>query len=84
MAANYTLDQIRDYLNADSLHYLSQEGLVRATGMPLDSFCLACFDGQYPVPYDPQMDKFIMERRRARVESLGEELAKDELQARLL
>ncbi len=84
MAANHSVDEIRQYLNADSLHYLSREGLVKATGLPRQSFCMACFTGDYPVPYDPKVDKEIMERRRARVESLGEALAKEELQAKLL
>lgn len=84
MAANYTLQEIQKYLNADSLAYLSSEGLVKATGLPKRSFCMACFDGNYPVPYDPLVDKHIMERRRSRVESLGEALAKEELQTKLL
>src|SRR5215204_799540 len=84
MAANYSLDDIRKYLNADSLHYLSQEGMVRATGLPANSFCMACYDGNYPVEYDPTTDKLIMERRRGRTEGLGEELAKEQAQIRLL
>ncbi|PYK96428.1 MAG: amidophosphoribosyltransferase [Verrucomicrobia bacterium] len=84
MASNYSLDEIRKYLNADSLAYLSQKGMVKATGLPAESFCMACYDGDYPVPYDPTADKHIMERRRARVESLSEALAKEELQPRLL
>src|SRR5213592_242657 len=84
MAANYSLDEIRKYLSADSLAYLSQQGMIKATGLPADSFCMACYDGRYPVPYDPLVDKHIIERRRARVESLGEALVKEELQPRLL
>ncbi len=84
MAANYDLEEICQYLNADSLNYLSKEGMVKATGQPTDSFCLACYDGEYPVEYDPTVDKHIMERRRARVESLGESLAKEEEQPKLL
>jgi amidophosphoribosyltransferase len=84
MAANYNLEEICQYLNADSLNYLSQEGMVKATGQPTDSFCMACYDGEYPVEYDPTVDKHIMERRRARVESLGESLAKEERQPKLL
>jgi len=84
MAANYNLGEICQYLNADSLNYLSKEGMVKATGQPTDSFCLACYDGEYPVQYDPTVDKHIMERRRARVESLGESLAKEEEQPKLL
>lgn len=83
MAANYSLEQIRDYLNADSLAYLSPEGLVKSTGLPRDGFCMACFNGEYPVPYDPLIAKNIMERRRERVESLGDALALEERQRRL-
>lgn len=84
MAATHSLEEIRAYLQADSLAYLSREGMIKATGLPADSFCLACYDGQYPVPYDPKLDKFIMERRRQRVKSLSEELARDAQQPRLL
>ena len=58
--------------------------MVKATGLPKTSFCMACYDGNYPVPYDSKLEKNIMERRRARVESLGEALAKEEMQTRLL
>ena len=84
MAANYSIDAIRKYLNADSLAYLSQAGMVASTGLGKEAFCMACYDGNYPVPYDPKTDKHIMERRQARVESLGESLAKDEMQIKLL
>jgi amidophosphoribosyltransferase len=84
MAANYSLDEIRDYLNADSLYYLSKDGMVKATGLPKESFCMACYDGNYPVPYDPLVDKHIMERRRVRVEGLSDALVKEEMQTRLL
>jgi amidophosphoribosyltransferase len=84
MAANHSLDEIRNYLNADSLHYLSLDGMVKATGLPKGSFCLACYNGDYPVPFDPLVDKHIMERRRHRHESFGEALEKEELQIKLL
>jgi len=80
MAANYDLGEICQYLDADSLNYLSQEGMVRATGKPEQSFCMACYDGNYPVKYDPTVDKHIMERRRDRAESL----AGDDSQPKLL
>ena len=70
MAANNTLDEICQYLDADSLNYLTQDGMVQATGKPKESFCMACYDGQYPVEYDASVDKHIMERRRERSESL--------------
>ncbi|RPI97834.1 MAG: amidophosphoribosyltransferase, partial [Chloroflexi bacterium] len=71
MAANYSLEQIRTYLNADSLYYLSQEGLVKATGLPQNSFCMACYDGKYPVPYDPGVDKHTIERRNGHAPTLS-------------
>ena len=84
MAANYSIDEIRKYLNADSLAYLSMAGMVQATGLGKETFCRACYDGDYPVPYDSKVDKHIMERRRARVEGLAEGLAKEERQFKLL
>ena len=70
LANQCTLEEIRDYLEADSLGYLDVAGMVRATEQPADSFCLACFNGEYPIPVDPGMDKFIMERRRQRTNLL--------------
>ncbi len=84
MAANYSIEEICKYLNADSLAYLSKAGMVAATGLPAGGFCMACYDGDYPVPFDPKLEKHIMERRRARVEGLGEALAKDQKQIKLL
>jgi amidophosphoribosyltransferase len=43
MAANHSVEAIRDYLNADSLYYLSTDGMVAATGLPKENFCLACW-----------------------------------------
>lgn len=84
MAANHSVEAIREYLNADSLHYLSPEGMVKATGLPKSDFCMACWDGDYPVPYDPATDKEIIERRRSRVESLRDSLSGNGAQIRLL
>ncbi|HAB15070.1 MAG TPA: amidophosphoribosyltransferase [Verrucomicrobiota bacterium] len=84
LAANYTVEEIRKFLNADSLGYLSEEGMVKATGLPKNHFCLACYNGDYPVKFDPKMDKHIIERRRARTSGLGPELAVEERQQRLL
>ena len=84
MAANNTVDEIRQYLNADSLHYLSQAGMVAATGQPWENFCMACYDGKYPVAYDPALDKSIIERRRRLAMTLGEAAEKDAEQIKLL
>ena len=84
MAANNSIEEIRKYLNADSLHYLSLEGMVRATGLPRESFCMACYDGQYPVAFEPGTHKHIIERRNGNALSLTEALAKEQEQIRLL
>ena len=71
IANQHTLDEIRDYLGADSIGYLDVEGMVKATGQEEKNFCLACFNGDYPVPVDPTIDKFIMERRAHRANLLA-------------
>ncbi|NUL83560.1 MAG: amidophosphoribosyltransferase [Armatimonadetes bacterium] len=49
VAANQTVEDIRQQIGADSLGYLSIGGLVKAVGQPRGRFCLACFDGEYPI-----------------------------------
>jgi len=71
IANQHTMDEIRDYLGADSIGYLDVPGMVRATEQEESKFCLACFNGQYPVPVDPKLDKFIMERRANRGDLLA-------------
>ncbi len=70
LANQCSIDQIREYLGADSIGYLSVEAMIAATKLPGSEFCLACFNGRYPVPYDKEVDKFIMERRSNRGELL--------------
>ena len=84
MAANHSQEEIRKYLNADSLHYLSKDGMVQATGLPKEGFCMACYDGNYPVPYDAALDKHIIESRKHRVSSLAEAVAQEKAQIDLL
>jgi len=64
LAANKSVEEIREFIGADSLAYLSFEGLFRATGRPRDDFCLACFDGKYPITLldEQQMGKMSLER----------------------
>lgn len=49
IAANMSVDSIKDQIGADSLGYLSINGVVSAVGRPEDEFCLACFSGKYPL-----------------------------------
>jgi amidophosphoribosyltransferase len=71
--------EIEKYLGVDSVGYLDIDGMVRATGLPKDQFCLACFDGEYPVPFDGILDKFIMERRKGRSNLLQEDITQPRL-----
>jgi amidophosphoribosyltransferase len=50
IGARMTVDEIRAHIGADSLAYLSLEGMVASTEIPSDEFCTACFSSRYPVP----------------------------------
>ena len=53
IAANQSLEEIRQFIEADSLSYLSLEGMFAALDKGASSsFCAACFDGQYPTPLE--------------------------------
>lgn len=49
IAADMSTEQIAEYLGADSVGYLSIEGLIKSTGRAAESLCLACFNGEYPI-----------------------------------
>lgn len=70
LANQCTTEEIRTYLGADSIGYLDLDGMVRSTGQPANEFCMACFNGDYPVPFDRGFDKLIMEKRRSRARLL--------------
>jgi amidophosphoribosyltransferase len=63
VAARMSIAEIRDQIGATSLGYLSIDGLCRAVGMNRDRFCLACFNGDYPIaiPDRLKMSKFALE-----------------------
>ena len=70
LANRMTPQEITKYLGADSLGYLDVDGMVRACKLPASKFCLACFNGDYPVPFAPEEDKGVLERRREQAASL--------------
>ena len=53
IANQMSVEEIRDFINADSLAYLSIEGMKTAVGAK-DDFCTACFDRRYPIPDTPR------------------------------
>lgn len=56
IASRKSVDEIRDYIGADSLHYLSMEGLYNSLGKET-GFCTACFTGNYPIEIPSQNDR---------------------------
>lgn len=79
IANQLTHQEICDYLGADSIGYLDVAGMVRATGLEENSFCMACFTGEYPVPFDAAFDKLFMERRKSRSQLLPDQSAQPPL-----
>lgn len=61
IAARKSIPQIREFIGADSLGYLSLDGLVRAVDLPRESLCLACLTGEYAIPVQLEMDKLALE-----------------------
>ncbi len=63
IAARKSVEELKDYLGLDSLHYLSIKGLLQSTGIenPEQHFCKACFDGCYPVSFDELVSKDCLE-----------------------
>ena len=60
IAAQKSIDEIRDYMGLDTLYYLSLDGLIEATNMDGSLFCLACFNGEYPVEPDKGFHKLTL------------------------
>jgi amidophosphoribosyltransferase len=50
IAATHSIEEIREFLEADSVAYLSLEGLLSAVGTERQSYCTSCYTGNYPVP----------------------------------
>lgn len=63
IASSKTVEEISSFIGADSLRFLSLDGLVKATGGAKGDFCTACFDGEYPtkIPRDIKLSKLILE-----------------------
>jgi len=61
IAAHKSVEQIREFIGADTLGYLSLPGLFKAVDLPKNIFCTACFTGDYPIPVQLEMDKLALE-----------------------
>jgi amidophosphoribosyltransferase len=60
IAATHTIDEITTYLQADSVGYLSLEGLMSAVGSGSGGYCSSCYTGQYPVDF-PRDEKVYLQ-----------------------
>ena len=65
IAADKSVEEIRDYIGATSLAYLSHEGLVDATTRPRSELCRACLTGEYPTAVPAEQAKLRFEPARA-------------------
>jgi amidophosphoribosyltransferase len=61
LASGKSVEEIRSFVGADSLGYLSHEGLLRAVGVSGNSVCMGCFTGSHPIPVQLEMDKLALE-----------------------
>jgi len=59
IASSRSIEEIRRFIGADSLHYLSFDGMVKATGLPESVFSTSCFTGEYPIDIGKRRDEII-------------------------
>ncbi len=64
VAANHSIEEIRQFIGVDSLKYLSLEGMLNSMMLPKDEFCTACFTGNYPTTICKPPSKKALERTR--------------------
>jgi amidophosphoribosyltransferase len=62
IANQMTIDELRDMLGADSLGYISIEGMIEATKQKANNLCKACFDGVYPIEIPKGAGKEVLEK----------------------
>lgn len=67
IANGRTVDEIRDFLEIDSLSYLSLDGMLACCGMSYEQACTACWSGDYKVPVEETYGKFGFERQQPRM-----------------
>ena len=67
LACTHSMEEIKEFLDVDSIGYLSREGLLAAVSGGRENvkgnFCTACWTGEYPTPLFDEMDKFKLERK---------------------
>ncbi len=56
IAAKNSVDEITKFIEADTLKYISHEGMIKSTGLSQDTFCTACFSGKYPIEIPQELE----------------------------
>ena len=79
IASGLGVDEVRQSIGADSLGYLSKEGMLAATNQPESKMCTACFTGEYPIelPAAERLGKNLLERGVATIREEGHVHAND-------
>jgi amidophosphoribosyltransferase len=67
IAHNRTVKEIEQFLEVDSLAYLSLDGMLSALKMPQQQYCTACWSGEYKIPIDQPQSKFSFEREQLKM-----------------
>jgi amidophosphoribosyltransferase len=67
IAHNRTVEQIGEFLEVDSLAYLSLEGMLGCMKMSSENYCTACWSGEYKIPIDQPQSKFSFEREQLKM-----------------
>lgn len=62
IANKFSFEKIREYLDVDTLGYLSLEGMLSSVKLPKSKYCAACFNGKYPVHFSGA-DKYVLEKK---------------------
>ena len=63
IARTHSLEEIRKFLEVDTLGFISLEGMLGAVQGQKENYCTACYSGKYPLPFGPEADKYILERK---------------------
>jgi amidophosphoribosyltransferase len=74
LANGRSLEQIKEFLEVDSVGYISLEGLLSCANLPADHYCTACWSGQYRIPVDTVVNKFSLEHYQMRMFDDGQEV----------
>ncbi len=67
IANNRSVDEIREYLGVDSLHFLSLEGMLSCVSKPANNYCTACYSGKYPLDVSHPITKLDLERHQQKL-----------------